>query len=405
MKYFKHTELARLYHVSEKSVRNWVQAAQDGKLKLHLHEENGRPYIANVTKNIAIIEDLVKKGKKYKNTRGAKALTPKKEFYELYTHKQILDIISNITVHHETPLQYGYMDGGADDWDRYTKRLHKEHGSNLLHCTTKLIDSTANYIDGIMADHPEVNVVDLGPGNAIPIRPTLERLLKQKRLGRYIGIDISKDMVSFADANIKQWFGERVQFEPHVRDISFERFNDLLADGFSHGGTANMVFLLGATLANFRAPEQVLQTINNSLGPDDVFLCAGYLDSPTARRYFDYRTSFTQKVPAQDGLILHLLNVDESLYDVEQIFDEKERARSISVKPKLDLSIRFDLPHGTRFIELRKGDPILLWRHRHYNLPALIKLFDKSGFEIVQATKSQDQDYYLLAAKIKTSGR
>lgn len=403
MKYFKHTELARIYHVSEKSVRNWVQAAQDGKLNLHIHEENGRPYVANTAKNTAIIEDLVQKGKKYKNTRGAKTLIPKTEFYKVYTHKQILDIISNITIHHETPIQYGYVGEGAKDWDQYTLRLNREKAPNLLTSTSQSIDLTGQTIDHFMSSASRINVVSLGPNNGLSVRSTIERLLKQGRLGRYIAIDISKDMVKIAEKNLKGWFGDAVDFEAHIRDISFERFNDLLADGFENDSTANLVFLLGGSLANYRSPAQTLQAINNSLDTDDILVCDGFLDTPAARRYFDYRTSFTQKVPTQDGLILQYLNVDETLYDVEQLFDENEHARSISVRPKIDLSIKFSLPFGTRSIELRKDEPILLWRHRHYNLPALTNLFNENGFDIMQATKSNNQDHFLIASRIQTN--
>ena len=66
MKYFKNTELAKLYHVSEKSVRNWIDAVEIGKLDLDLFDQKGKFYIANTTKNTRTIEALVEKGKKYK---------------------------------------------------------------------------------------------------------------------------------------------------------------------------------------------------------------------------------------------------------------------------------------------------------------------------------------------------
>ena len=70
LKYFKNTELAKIYNVSEKSVRNWIQAARSGKLDLQLYEHNGRLAIANITKNTETIKKLAENGKKYKNSRG-----------------------------------------------------------------------------------------------------------------------------------------------------------------------------------------------------------------------------------------------------------------------------------------------------------------------------------------------
>lgn len=400
MKYFKNTELAKLYNVSEKSVRNWVQAAREDKLDLQLHENKSKHYIANTSKNTLLIEKLVERGKKYKNTRGIKRLSPKGSFYELYSPKQILDIISSLTIHGETPLQYTYVDGGAEDWDTYAHRLLDEQTPNVLNRSIDLLEITKDSIDRLLQDYDKVNVVDLGPGNGLPIRPTLERLLKQGRLNRYIPVDISQDMLSILEKNIREWFGDSVEFEPHLRDISYERFNDFPANDFTDRKTVNVVFFMGGTLANFRSPSQVLQVINNSLGLNDVFVYSGYLDTPKTRRYFDYYTE-DRKVPVQDGLILDFLNIDESLYEVKQIFDEKKRARSISIRPRVDLSIKFNLANGTRTVELRKDEPILIWRHWHKTMVETINLFDENDFDLKQVTKSLDQNYLLLVSKIK----
>ena len=402
MKYFKNTELAKLYHVSEKSVRNWIDAAEAGKLKLQLAEHNDKHFIANTSRNTSLIESLVEKGKKYKNTRGAKKLYPKTAFYELYSPKQILDIISNVTIHRETPLQYTYVDGGAEDWDKYAHRLLDERTPNILNSTIALLRHNETSIDQLLDGHKKINVVDLGPGNGLPIRPTLERLLKQGRLNRYIPVDISQDMLAILEKNIKKWFGSAVTCDPALRDISYERFNDLIASDLADDkNTANLVCLFGGTLSNFRSRDHVLQAINSSLGPNDIFLYSGYLDTPKTRRYFDYYTS-DQKVPVQDGIILHFLNIDESLYDVEQVFDEQRRARTISIRPGVDLSIEVELENGTHSIELPKGEPVLIWRHWHNSLVEMINLFDQNDFDTMQASKTPDGQYGLLISKIKT---
>ncbi len=210
MKYFKNIELAKLYHVSEKSVRNWIQAAKESRLDLELYSENGRDYVANTTRNNMVVEQLVEKGKKYKNTRGFKKIYPKKEFYETYNNKQILDIISSITIHREIPIQYSYFDGGAIAWDEYANRMANEVAPNILNQSVELLGVTSSYLDGMFADKTIVNVVDVGPGNGLPVRATLERLLNQGKLGRYIAIDISQDMIDILERNIKKWFGEKI---------------------------------------------------------------------------------------------------------------------------------------------------------------------------------------------------
>lgn len=398
MKYFKNTELAKLYNVSEKSVRNWIDAAQAGKLDLQLHTENGKPYIANVAHNTLLIKTLVAKGKKYKNTRGFKVARPIQKFYDLYSRKQILDIISNLDIYREIPLQYTYFNSGARHWDEYTQSLLEQDAPNALTNTLNLLEVNLNYIDSILKEYDYVNIVDIGPGNGLPIRGVLEHFLDEGKLKRYIGIDISHDLMDIAQKNIKEWFGERVASEWHIRDISYERFDDLLAPetfAAESGSTLNLIFFLGGTINNFREPGHVLTTIHDSMGKDDILLASKKLDTDQARRSFEVAGSGNML------LVLKLLNIDQSFYVLEQYFDERKMSRELQARLNIALNIEFEMDGQKKVLELNKGDRILLWRAWHQTGIAVIDQFDANGFEILQATRSLDMDYLLLATKIK----
>ena len=403
MKYFKNTELAKLYHVSEKSVRNWIEAARSNKLNLQLHEEKGKFYVANVAGNVAVIEKLVERGKKYVNRRGAVTLRPTDDFYRKYNNKQVLDIISSIQVHKELPLQYTYVSDGSESWDRYATRLSKDSLPNILTRTIELLDSADKLFDLLFAGVNKINVIDLGPGNGLPIRQTLERLIKKGRLGKYIAVDISEDMIRILEKNMRSWFDNDINFEYYIRDVSYERFNDLLAANYGEeGDAANIVCLFGGTLSNFRAPDQVLQAINNSMGTNDLLAYTCYLDSPRTRLHFDYDEPVNKKLSVQEKLILDLLNIDDSLYEVKQEFNEKEHARTTSILPVKDITVVFELPTGTRRVELQKGKPILIWRHKHMNMAGIINLFARNGFNVMGAMTA-DNDFGLIISKIKTN--
>jgi hypothetical protein len=407
MKYFRNTELAKLYNVSEKSVRNWIEAAQSGKLELQLHKNNGKNYVASTARNEFLIKKIVEKNKKYKNTRGFRTIHPTEMFYEIYNQDQILDIIANLTTYKEIPTFYSYSDGGANYWDSYANRLMDEPVTNILNATIKLLDLNAEYIDSyiknVAGKDSKVNVIDLGPGNGLPIHPTLQRLLKQKRLNRYIAIESSKEMIHILENNIQKWFKGKVTPESYVRDFSHERFGDLLAEDYAvdgANGPVNLVFLLGGTLSNFRDPKHALQTISSSLGPNDILICSGYLDTPETRRYFDFSVSHSSQ-KRRSQLILDFLGVDESLYDIERKFNPHSLARSTCFIPKVDLNIQFSLSNTIRSIKLKKGEPILLWRHWHKDALGTIKQFVGSGFDIMLSTKSVDEQHFLVMTKIK----
>lgn len=406
MKYFKNTDLAKQYHVSEKSIRNWVQAAMDGKLELLLHKEAGKIYIANTSKNTMLLESLAARGKKYRNSRGFKVITPVDRFYDVYSKKEILDIISNLSIHKEIPLQYGYADGGAKSWDEYSNRLFQEGTPNILTKTVDLLNINMNYINHVIGDERKVNIVDLGPGNGLPARSIISNLLEQGRLNRYIALDVSQDMLDILENNVKEWFDGRVKYEGHLRNFNEERFNDLITESYLDQGAdtpVNLVFLFGGTLSNFRLPDHSLRVINNSMGPHDMLLHSGYMDTSYTRRYFDLSgATHVKKDPQQSGFIPSLLQMDETLCDFEQLFDANARCRFKIMRPKVDLMIKINVEGESVNIELNKGDSILLWRHKHYTLAEIVKLLDENDFDVVQATRSGDQNYILSISKIKT---
>jgi len=403
VKYFKNTELAKLYHVSEKSVRNWIDASLQGKNTLQLYEHGGKKYIANTSKNTILVAELAEKGKKYKNSRGFKVITPTDHFYEVYSNKQILDIVSSLTIHRELPLQYTYVDGGADYWDQYAQRLLTDQTPNMLTRTIQLIDLSIQNLERLIEPNRKVNVIDLGPGNGLPIRKLLSHLISKGLLGRYIAIDISKEMLGVAERNIKSWFGD-IPFEGYVRDIRYERFDDLLINNPAEDSCEikNLVLFFGGTLSNFRAPDQCLQAINNSLGLDDLLMYCTRLDTPNSRRHFDFASGGEKTVlDSHDKFLPDLLNIEESLYDVEQIFDLEKRARFIEIRMKIALELRFNLPNGSRSVSLDKDTSILLFRYWHQNALSVISQFDRNDFNLMHATKSEDQEYLLLLSQIR----
>jgi SAM-dependent methyltransferase len=406
MKYFKNTELAKLYNVSEKSIRNWIDAAQAGKLDLQLHEENGKEYIANLSKNILLVEQLVEKGKKYKNSRAYKVVTPTKHFYELYSPKEIFDIISSLDIYREIPLQYSYFDGGADYWNKYANRLSTETAPNMLTSILKLLNLNRPYLDNILYRYKRVNVIDIGAGNGLPVKELLEHLLERDMLGRYIALDISGDMLKIAKQNMQTWFGDKVTFEGYQRDINYDRFADILSiESIKKDApdTINVALLVGGTLENLRSPEGALKVIHDSLGKNDLLIEGRKLDTESSRRYFDFNHEPGKTSLANNHrLILDMLNIDESFYDIEMGYNEDLKSRYINTRLKIALTIKFEFEGGERLVELNKDDTILLWRYWHKNPLDIIKRLDLASFNLLQASSTDNQEYFVTVSRIKS---
>lgn len=403
MQYFKHTELAKQYHVSLKTVHNWIAAAKNNRLDLRLHTAKSGTYVANTNENTQLLEVLSEKGKKYRNTLHHKTVQPQPGFYDIYSKRQILDMINNIDIHREIPGQYNYLEEGARNWDSWMHRLAKDDTSNLLKGSIQLIDANIETIERLIKDSARINVVDLGVGNAFPVRNLLQFLLKKEVLHRYIAIDISKTMLDVAQKNIEEWFDKEVQFEGHVRDMTFERFDDLLVEDMldeKAEDTVNIVLLLGATATNFRSFSDAISLVYKSMGKNDILIYTDKLDTEASRRYFDFglekeSSHAASRLPEGDRYILDLLGVDESLYSVEAGFNQQKHMRYIQIRLNTAITIEFVIEGGKHRITLEKDDAILLLRILHQTAYEIISTFEKIGLGLLQASLSEDRQYFL----------
>jgi uncharacterized SAM-dependent methyltransferase len=406
MLYFTKAVLAEKYHISEKTVTNWIKEAKNGKLDLDLHEGPSGTSIGNTARNLALIESLVEKRKKFRNSRGLKTITPKPEFYELYNQQQIFDISSSLDIYHEIPLEYAYFDGGAEYWDKYAKRLATEEAPNFLTTTIKQLYTSQGYIDDLISRYGRVNVIDIGPGNGLPVKGFLQHLLDQNKLGRYIALDISPAILKIVKHNIQDWFGSKVSFEGYETDINYDRFTHLLADealGERGKDVVSIILTFGGTFSNLRSPDDAFKTIRNSMNRQDLLVYSLKLDSERTRQYFDLGIR-AQSTPldAHKKMVVDLLNLDESLYDVEMGYDEQQRERYMRIRLKVAVTIIFTLEKGSRTIEFNKNDTILVWRYWHQDVPAVVRQLDRADFDVLQTSVTEDKDYLLTISRVKS---
>ena len=137
--YFKNTELAARYNISETTVRNWVKTAKLGKLQLELVEHGKRLYVAKSISNIPLIEELVGKNRKYRNSLTVKTISPSRDLFKVFNEAQVYDIVRNLELHHEIPRQYGYFAEGAQAWDVY---INKQIATNVPSILRRTIESS-----------------------------------------------------------------------------------------------------------------------------------------------------------------------------------------------------------------------------------------------------------------------
>lgn len=402
MQYFKNTELAKIYPISEKAVRNWVKAAKNGQLELALHETESRSYIANTAKNLATIEKIVKERKKYANKLTHKNITPKRELYEVCTEDQIFELINSIEVHRELSSLHWNYGQGAQMWEAFMEQQRKEGAVSIPKITPELLSLNQNYIDYILSGYSSLNIVCIGAEVFTTLKDFLLQLSEKKIINRLVLIDENRSMLAIARQNVKNWFGSSLELETVERDMRYERFNDILRNESlkkEASETLNLYLLLGSTIYNFRSPEETLKMIHHSLGPNDIFLHDVGLDARRKRR-FDLGFGTEEALSPKLKSTLDLLNIDDSYYTVERYFDKRQKQRFIRINFDVAVTLTFQFNGGERVLHLNKGESLTIFRYWHQATSDVLRKLKGAGFNLLHASHTKDREYLLTISSV-----
>lgn len=408
MKYFKNVEVAQLYGVSEKSVRNWIAQSHTSKV-LDLYEvKAGKLYIADTTKNSLALRELAQKGRKYHNTRTHKIVSPNKAFYLSYNDSQIADIAGSLERFNELPFHYCHIGPGLNTSIAYYERLESESGQ-VRNSQSYAKEFLTNYGEGFLrnlTDVERINIVELGGRTGRTIDTFIKLLDDRGLLGKYVDVDISQRLLEVAGSYMKSLLGDGERkvllFE---KDILRDRIDDvtMMASQSVDGRASNIVCLIGGILNAFNDMSIPLKNVRNSMGSDDFLLITTKLDTEVSRRYFDFSPQFeSSPLPKNKRVMIDILGFEENMYDTEQFYDKEEQSRKIQVRLKFDVTLKVKVYGSERALHFKKGETILLWRSWHQTLDAMMQELRDNGFKIVQAATSPDEQYGIVISRIQT---
>lgn len=403
MQYFKNVELAKRYPVSEKAVRNWIEAVKKGKLDLTLYETSARSYIANTPKNLSKIETIIKSRRKYLNKRTRKTIQPHAQFYNVYRKEQILDIIKTLDTSREIPLQYAYYGEGAQYWKAFVDQYVKKNVPSIPVNTRRLLEINLEYIMNTLKDFKKVNIVCIGVESHISLYPLAAKIIEAGKLGRYVAVDPSEEMLKNVRTEVAEWFGDSVHVETHNRDIYYSRFNDILESQYFRPDadeTANLILLLGSTIYNAMSPDETLRLAYHSTNYQDILIhdVRTFADN-TNKPIFNLSHGVAEILTPHIRRVVDLLGLEASMYEVERCYDAEQKVRFIRLKLKVALSISFELPEGTRVLDFDKDESIAIFRYWHRNTYEVFNSIKASGFRLLHASIIEEE--YMLTISDK----
>jgi uncharacterized SAM-dependent methyltransferase len=404
MKKYKNTELAKQYKVSEKTVRNWINSSLNKNLNLQLVKEESRAYIADTPSNHLIMKELSEKGRKYQSKKTRQVIFPKKEFYELFNSQQIIDIVKNVENNREIPHKYSYFNGGADSWSKYVEEVMASNAPITSNKTKLALGQDKEYIYDLIKEKKGVNVVDIGPGNGMPIREFLEFLKTHKLLQKYIAVDYSPDILKIVKKNITEWFNGEVEVECYQKDITQENLQELLFMN-SEPDVPNLVLFIGTTIENQMHYDHTLANLKVGLGPNDIFFLGQLLEDEKASSRLEFYSE--NKVTNLDDIemelmVPRLLGLDASHFEVNRFFKTDTKSWIITLRFKYDIEIKFEFSKIKKSIFLNKLEDLVIFRHNYHSIFEVINKLGSLGFDILHINTSNDLGHMLCMSKIKS---
>ena len=401
MKYYKHSQLVREYGVSDKTIRNWVEASLEGKIDLKLHENKGRYYVADSVANNAVLANLAEHGKKYRNGRSSKVTVPKPEFYEIVGSDNVPDFVNTLEKQHELSWHYSYFGAAAKYWDDYLMEQHAAGPGNLVTNTIDALKTSFPYIESLIAGYERVNVVNVCAANSIALHDMLGKIKATGKLNRFVAVDISLDMLNITANNVDRWFGGAVATEKVIADVRNQPLYSLVGD--TDASTINLFFMVAGPLVNFEDAQRVLSTISGSMSQQDLFITTTKRDTAQTRNYYDFNVRADATLLGFNSqYLLDLLNIEPSFYEVEQAYDKYASQKVLKVRLKVNVAIEFSMHGIQRTVELEKNDSILMWRAKRYSDEELVAQLSSAGFSQLLFAQSPDQELRLTISRPKS---
>ena len=216
----------------------------------------------------------------------------------IFTERQQYELLASISARGEIPVKFVYLDEGAARWDAIYKQWSEQKG-----VTDEEMSLLLTHIDSFIGafDNPKgLNLIDLGCGNGVPAARIIRKLQDKDLKVNYIAVDISKDVLELASANLLKEFPKLPITRLHIDFEKDSLINELL-NVKQKTSYPNLLINLGNTLGNYVNVSAVLTNFLESMTLDDYLLVGNGL----ANDYNPQKMIDTYNIPIIIDSVLH----------------------------------------------------------------------------------------------------
>ncbi len=254
-------------------------------------------------------------------------------------------------------------------------------------------------VDGIMARHRPVELVELGSGSSRKTRVLLDALERTGGGHRYMPFDVSEEalrdagaalVAAYPDLEVRAIAGD---FDHHLREIPRPQ-----------AGTRRMVAFLGGTIGNIPPARRgmFLRDVASMLAPGDVLLMGVDLDTDPerTRRAYDDAAGITA---AFNRNILVALNREADGDFVPDDFAHVAVWNPVDGRVEMRLrarrAMRVHLARAGIDLDLAEGEEILTEICGKFNRGVLADVYADAGLELIEWHTDPDERFAVTLAR------
>ena len=319
------------------------------------------------------------------------------EFYEIFSEDDVVSIINDLQFKRLIKHKYNYYYKGASAWDEFY------FTSPLTKVIDEMKPAILQNLLYFLGNSHSCNIVDIGPGNAYPVKNWLETLVEIGVMNTYVAGDISDDINSIVEKNIKEWF-PTINFKKYVKDIELGEMAGIFIEskmGKPEQETkiSNIVLHFGSTMCNHDDRLDALKNMSKSMDTQDLLAFSFTTDSDSNKISHKYVSN--QPGENVHGWMPQILGLNYDLRYVQTLYDPKLNARVKSLTLDSNYIVNFKIFGGNKKIELRKGERIDLWRHYLIGYDTLMREIDDAGLEALLIHYDKTKSYAIAVCRIK----
>jgi uncharacterized SAM-dependent methyltransferase len=237
--------------------------------------------------------------------------------------------------------------------------------------------------------------VDIGSGNAYPLKNFLFQLYQKDLLNKYVAVDISKELSLIAENNVKNWLPN---VEVLTLNIDFEKqdLTEILFE-IKNNDVINIMFLVGGAYGNLEDREKFLKIIRDSLDGDDILVIQNKHYDPKSfseLKHLDTLKDLLVWIP-------RMLGVDINSSEIVKRYEPSLESRVVYLKLDKDYDIQFDVKGVIKNVQLLKGQEIRLLKHHMSTIHEVIGESTRSNLELTHYSTNENRSDMICIFDVK----